>query len=230
MREMIETLRALPGNRLCDRMPEESLAALASLNLPHDHQQFLREANGALACHGYVRLHGFRCPTCADLVWWNDEDTWKFAWRAVAGFLAFGETGWGDQFAYSLENLARGDTAVFSLDSFEMQPEKLASGFSDFMANDFLRQAQRPDSMTSSAITRIGALEWNEHVSYIPSLLLGGTEDVNNVHKLDARASMIINGDIATQAEAAPDHLPQSVVTYLDDKGRARTRVIWDQR
>lgn len=230
MKDVIDRLSTLPGTQICPCAPEEVIARLQSARLPAEHLQFLAHSNGASAAHGYVRLFGSDCAQCVDLQWWNDVETWKFAWPPpVQGYLAFGETGWGDQFAYSLEGLSRGDSTVYVLDAFEMQPGRLAAGFSDFVTGEFLRQAEEPyDSMTRGALARIGPLGWNEHVTYMPSLLLGGEEDLDHVVKLKARASMIISGDIATQAAAAPDSPPTSVVTYEDHQGRLRTRIVWE--
>jgi hypothetical protein len=117
---------------------------------------------------------------------------------------------------------------VFSLDAFEMQPEQVAESFSEFLDVEFLRQAASSyDSMTRAAKERLGPLGWNEHVTYVPSLLLGGAERIENVMKINARASMIINGDIATQSAAMPERSPASVDNYEDDYGRLRSRIIW---
>jgi hypothetical protein len=232
MTPVLERLKKLAGTRLCDGAVPVSLdfrLAGSSVRLPEDHVQLLQSANGASGYYGYFRLFGIGCPRCIDLVWWNDHETWKFAWpRQISRYLAFGETGWGDQYAYDIDALLRGDSTVFLLDAFEMSPEQIASNFSDFLSNEFARQADEPyDSITKVAASRIGPLHWNEHVTYIPSLLLGGEERIENVHRIDARASMIINGDIATQAAAEPDRLPASVQTFQDDLGRLRTRVVW---
>jgi hypothetical protein len=197
--------------------------------LPQDHIELLRMANGIAAYYGYFRLFGVDCVDCINLTWWNENETWKFAWpQHVRRYLSFGETAWGDQFAYDTEALARGDATVFLLDGFEMEAEPIAESFAGFLTAEFLRQAENPyDSMTRAAKERVGPLEWNEHVTYIPSLLLGGDERIENVTKMNARASMIVNGDIATQRAAAPERSPSFVENYEDDFGRLRTRVVW---
>lgn len=231
MRSFVDTLRTLPGAHVCEAASGDALATLHALALPAGHLDLLTLANGASAFHGYFRLFGSGCAGCVDVTWWNDVETWKFAWpEPVSRYLAFGETGWGDQFAYDRELLTAGDTTVYLLDSFEMQPEVLAAQFSEFMTNEFMRQAREPyDSMTRGAMARIGPLGWNEHVTYVPSLLLGGDEDLDHLQKLDARSSMIINGDIATQSQAFPDKFPTSVVPFADDRGRPRMRIVWDE-
>ncbi|HJQ41171.1 MAG TPA: SMI1/KNR4 family protein [Thermoanaerobaculia bacterium] len=224
-------MRRLDGVGLCPELTTSSneLFASSSVRLPGDHIEFLKLANGALSCQGYVRLFGVACSGCTDLRAWNARDTWKFAWpQHVMRYLAFGETAWGDQYAYDVSALLHEDTSVFALDAFEMQPERIAATFSDFLRNEFLRQAAEPyDSMTERVLKRIGSLSWNEHVTYVPSLLLGGEERIENVQKINARAGMIINGDIATQSAEEPDRSPAAIETYTDDAGRTRVRLRW---
>ena len=82
--------------------------------------------------------------------------------------------------------------------------------------------------MTILARQKFGVLEAACHLVYIPSLLLGGSEDINNVVKLDARAAMICNGDVATGLEAAPEEKTlKEVQTYEDDLHRSRLRLVW---
>lgn len=230
MNGFAQDLRTLPGVTACAAtLPNSTPNGELDVSLPADHLAFLEAANGVAAYWGYFRLFGIGCGTCVDLFWWNSPDTWRFAWpNEVSGYLAFGETGWGDQFAYSIERLRRGDETVFWLDSVEMHPEELASGFTAFMTEEFIRQARNPyDSVTRLVAENIGPLQWSEHVTHVPSLLLGGDDDAEHVQKLNARASMIINGDIATQSATAPDRLPAAMQTYTDPKGRLRTKLIW---
>ena len=231
MRDVVERLQRLDGVSFCAGMTRsaDELFASGSVRLPDDHVRFLELANGALVSYGYFRLFGIACSGCTDLRWWNEPETWKFAWpQQVRRYLAFGETVWGDQYAYDVSGLLHGDTSVFVLDAFEMQPERIAGTFSEFLTSEFLRHAAEPyDSMTLRAMQRIGPLAWNEHITYVPSLLLGGEERIENVQKILARTSMIINGDIATQAAEEPDRLPARVETYADDAGRTRLRIQW---
>ncbi len=199
------------------------------MSLPEDHEDVLRIASGISACHGYFRLFGLGCSNCTDLVSWNDMQTWKFAWPGdLEAYLSFGETGWGDQYCYRLDELSMGDASVFLLDAFEMQAERIASGFSEFMHREFIRQAEEPyDSMTRQALAGIGPLSWSEHVTFIPPLLFGIEEDIGHVHKTDARAAMTVNGDIAREMREESGRVPESLQTYEDEKGRIRVHVRW---
>jgi hypothetical protein len=140
----------------------------------------------------------------------------------------FGETAWGDQYAYAVEELARGDQSVFVLDAFEMQPAKIASSFSEFFNEEFLRCAHDPyDSMLRGSILKFGSLGWEDQIAYIPSLLLGGPEAIANTHVLNARANMIINGDIATQIAARDGGVVREIENYMDEAGCLRIRIVW---
>lgn len=197
--------------------------------LPQEHLQLLHDSNGFMALGGYLRLFGIGCGRCTDLSTWNDPQTWKFAWpSALSEFLCFGETGWGDQYAYRRSDLRVGDASVYVLDACEMQPEKIAPNFQTFFETEYRRQADAAyDSMTRAARKRIGSLRWDEHVVYVPSLLLGGEEKIENVMKMTARTSMIINGDLLTQLQSDPERDVDKLVSYEDEFGRSRMRVVW---
>ncbi len=110
-----------------------------------------------------------------------------------------------------------------------MTPRIWAGSFSEFLEKEFLRSAKMPyDNMTILARQKFGVIETSYHLVYIPSLLLGGTEDINNAVKLDAHAAMICNGDIAVELEAAPgEKTLKEVQTYEDDLHRSRLRLVW---
>jgi hypothetical protein len=110
-----------------------------------------------------------------------------------------------------------------------MTPRIWAPSFSEFLEKEFLRSAKVPyDAMTRQARQKFGAIETDCHLVYIPSLLLGGAEDINNIQKLNARAAMICNGDVAMQLDAAPaDKTLKEVQTYEDDLHRSRLRLVW---
>jgi len=47
----------------------------------------------------------------------------------------------------------------------------------------------------------LGPLGATSNLVYVPSLFLGGTEDMSNEQRMAARVAMICNGDIATIAD-----------------------------
>jgi hypothetical protein len=57
---------------------------------------------------------------------------------------------------------------------------------------------------------------------------LGGAEDIDNVQKMNARAAMICNGDIATQLDAGPpEGAIKALEPYEDEFQRPRIRLFW---
>ncbi len=199
--------------------------------LPSEHRAALQESNGIEVYAGYVRLFGVRTTESIDAIAWNQADCWKFAWGdRCAGYWCFGETAWGDQYAYALESLRIDEAAkVYFLDALSMTPQIVASSFTEFLEKEFLRSAKNPyDAMIKQARQKLGPLEATSHMVYIPSVLLGGVEDINNVQKMNARSAMICNGDIATQLDAGPtERAVKGVQPYEDESHRMRLRLVW---
>jgi hypothetical protein len=82
--------------------------------------------------------------------------------------------------------------------------------------------------MISLAKEEFGKLDLASHLVYVPSVLLGGTETVDNIEKMDTRAAMICNGDIAVQLDNGPPN--GSVIRvepYEDTEHRTRLKLIW---
>lgn len=202
-----------------------SRLATEGIRLPPAHEALLLESDGLSAFGGYFRIFGVE-----HLCLWNARDTWKFAWPdEVSKFVCFGETGWGDQYAYSVdEDGAHGGTVYF-LDALAMQPELLSQSFEDFLTSEFLRNALNPyDEMVVGARKRLGDLAEGEHIQYVPSPLISGEESLERVTKLPATAAMIINGDLARQLRDEKQTSPiKRVSTYEDEKGRTRIRIEW---
>jgi hypothetical protein len=202
------------------------------LIFPPEHKELLRLSNGVETYAGYVRLFGVHTTEEIDSVRWNDHGFWKFAWEdRCSAYWCFGETAWGDQYAYSLESLqAGGDAAVVFMDALSMTPEVVAPSFVEFLLDEFVRSATDPyDAMIKLAREKFGTLEATDHLVYVPSVLLGGTEDIANVQKMNARSAMICNGDIAMQLDAAPaGGTIKAVQPYEDEMHRTRLRVVWE--
>jgi hypothetical protein len=201
------------------------------LTLPPEHKELLQLSNGIEAYAGHVRLFGLYTTEAIDAVQWNGPDFWKFAWGGRCSFYwCFAETAWGDQYAYQVESLRTGrDAAVFFMDAMSMTPEVVASSFAEFLQKEFLRSAKDPyDAMIPLARQKFGPLEVAAHLVYVPSVLLGGTEDIGNVQKMNARSAMICNGDIAVQLDAGPpDGTVKAVQPYEDEMQRMRLRLVW---
>jgi hypothetical protein len=227
----LQRLEGIRFHRGADASLVAQLESVHGIVLPGDHKDALKLSNGVEAYRGYFRLFGAYTSETIDSVVWNQAETWKFALGTrCSDFWCFGETAWGDQYAYSLESLREGgDTRVYFLESSSMTPRIWAPSFAEFFDKEFVRSAKLPyDSMTRQAYQKLGMIETNCHLVYTPSLLLGGTEDINNVQKLNARSAMICNGDVATELDAAPDEkILKEVQPYEDDLHRSRLRLVW---
>jgi hypothetical protein len=233
--DLIQQLRSLNGVAFHNGVNDALLTKFRSehgLTLPVEHQDLLRWSNGVEADDGYIRLFGVYTTDAIDAIVWNNYDFWKFAWGDKCSlFWCLGETAWGDQYAYRVESLWEdGPTPVFFLEALSMTPELVASCFGEFLQNEFLRSAKG----TYGAMTHLGhqqkfgTLETASHLVYVPSILLCGPEDVANVEKVNARAAMVCNGDIATQLDTGPpDGRVKSVQAYEDEMKRTRLRLVW---
>jgi hypothetical protein len=203
----------------------------SKLLLPREHKELLRSSNGLEACAGYVRLFGLHTTKGIDSVRWNQHDYWKFAWGdRCSAYWCFGETAWGDQFSYTVESLQAGENAVvFLIDAYSMTPQVLASCFAEFFRNVFVASAKGlQDASTILARKKFGPLNACDHVVYNPSILLGATEEIDNVRKMNARSAMICNGDIAMHLDArSAGGVIKSVEPYEDELHRTRLRLVW---
>lgn len=226
-------LASLSGIRLHPGASPELLDGFESvlgIRFPIDHRVALYESNGAYAYGGYLRLFGVGPDAKLDAMMWNDPKCWKFAWESrCSDYFCFGETAWGDQYAYSIPALMSGESQVYFLDCLSMTPTPIASTFAEFLENEFIRSANEPyDGMIKKAREELGDLEIGEHLIYVPSPLLGGTEEISNVRKMDARSAMICNGDIASQLDAGPiNGNVKAIVPYEDVEGRMRLELTW---
>lgn len=199
--------------------------------LPDEHVEFLAKCDGIEIYDGYFRLFGISSSATMNLVSWNSSELWKFAWPQLADdFFFFGETAFGDQYAYSKKSSTRsGDREVYFLDAYAMTPEVIAPSFIDFMGGEYLRNASSPyDDMIIKARKRLGVLPLEKHVTYVPSPLITGVEDNGALEIIDAVASMVINGDLHRQLVLGPSGQQiKELRSYIDDLGRGRLAVVW---
>lgn len=201
------------------------------VHLPRSHDEVLLQSNGIEVYGGYYRLFGVGCTDSIDMVEWNNPATWKFAWEErLRDYWCFAESAWGDQYAYRLDELDLDrEPRVYQLEGVTMKAEPLSPDFERFLSDEFMRCATEPyDEMVRAVRVRLGDLAVTEHIAYVPSLLLAGEERLENVVRMDAVASMVANGDLATQlAHEREDRAVRALETYEDTQGRARLRVVW---
>jgi hypothetical protein len=234
MTAMISAIRELEGVASHAGAEDRALhqfAASHGLSLPSHHKEILTWSNGIEAYAGYFRLFGVNSKESVDSVLRNQYDNWKFAWQdRCAAYWCFGETAWGDQYAYSNDSLhEQGESPVYFLDAMSMTPQVICASFSEFFERDFIRAARDPyDEMIRLAKRKFGPLDVAQHLIYMPSLLLGGKELIDNVQTMNARTAMICSGDLAIQLDDGPsDGSVKSVNTYQDAQGRMRLQLEW---
>jgi len=178
-----------------DMFTPEALA----VSLPLEHMRLLSRSNGVEAYGGYFRVFGLGPRAGIDMLAWNEPSLWKQAWEGRAdGWLCFAETGWGDQFAYRVDDP---QGPVFRLEAFSMDAEVIAAGFVEFMRTVFLPDAERPrDELTVATRERWGRLPLAEHVTFLRGAQ-PGEPDVADVTRMPAVAAMLMN---AQSQGAAP--------------------------
>jgi hypothetical protein len=162
--------------------------AMLEVVLPAEHVHLLGRSNGVEGYGGYFRLFSLGGDAAIELRRWNDPGLWRHAWAgAVEGFLCFGETGWGDQYAYREEEP---HGPVYRLEAFSMEAERVAPGFGDFMRSVFLPNAERPrDELTILARERVGRLPLADHVTFMRGIP-AGEPDIADVIRMPAVAAM----------------------------------------
>ena len=103
-------LSALARGGLVEQRPPADMLSPASLLsergavLPLDHARLLSLTNGLTVYGGYFRLFGIGPGATRDMRRWNAWTCWRHAWSEdgrADGWWFFGETAWGDQYAYA---------------------------------------------------------------------------------------------------------------------------------
>ena len=187
---LLDELSHLKGVSFHPGMDASAVAKLErdhGILLPNEHRAALQKSNGIEAYAGYIRLFGVGTTHSIDAIAWNHPDYWKFAWGdKCSGHWCFGETAWGDQYAYSLASMRNSaDAKIYFLDALSMTPQVVAACFTEFLEKEFVRSAKAPyDAMTRQARQKLGRLEITSHLVYVPSILLGGAEDIKHVQKI----------------------------------------------
>lgn len=230
--DLVEKLMCSPGVQSRPQAPESSLLMHVP-KLPSVHALLLSQSNG-LSCYGnYFRLFGVTAGDVGqpmDLDRWNSAEMWKFAWPvSLAEYLCFGETAWGDQYAYRIDELGRADPPVYFMEAITLQPEPLAESFEEFISEELLRNCEEPyDDMLVAARRKVGDLADEDHIAYVPSPLIAGDESIDHVVKMNAIAAMIANGDLAAQLTGENQSRQiAGLQPYTDPQGRPRLKVIW---
>jgi hypothetical protein len=196
--------------------------------LPECHLGVLGSLNGFSVNQGASRMFGVGRDDHLDLVGWNRDETWRFAWGdKLDPYLCFGTSVWGDQYAYRYGEDGGLEPTVYFLEATLMHAETIAESFEEFAENELLRIARQPyDPITVEALSKFGPVDSAELLAFAPSLALGGLELVENVVGLPAEELMIAAGDIATALRRSrPGTWPTAISPWVDSHGRNRIRV-----
>lgn len=206
------------------QIPSQADASISQL-LPEAHSKLVVGTSGLSVFHGAYRLFGdSTSSTGSGLAEWNEPENWRFAWGdRLDGFVLFGESAWGDQYAYRQQGNVL-EPVVYLLEAVTMEAEPLAASFDQFLEEEFLPNAVEPyDVMTVGAVDRFGPIGFDQHWTYAPSLALGGPEALDNVVVLPAAIAMRFAGDL--YSDLREDQDPSSVTTWIDDRMRQRLRL-----
>lgn len=173
-REVLEAVAAVAENVGPAASPDPS-QQLSLSRLPVAHQRLLSRVNGFTVYSGAYRMFGVHDRPPLSLAWWNSSGTWRFAWADRAeGYLFFGGTAWGDQYAYRTTASGTVEPAIYFLEASLLKPEIIAQSFEEFAGSELLRNARRPyDELTLQAVARLGPIPPELNWAFAPSITLG---------------------------------------------------------
>jgi hypothetical protein len=200
--------------------------------LPPLHRELLQAINGFTVQGGALRVFGVGRGDVLDLDWWNDEETWRFAWDdRVDRYVFFAESAWGDQYAYRRGDDGTLEPTVHFLEGTLLRAEVLAASFDEFAENELLRiAAEHYDPLTIDTLARHGPIAPTQHWTFVPSIALGGEESLDNIVRLRGQDAMTMAGDLASALQSSPPgSWPTKVEPWVDDHGRQRLGVEFDR-
>ncbi len=208
-------------------------AANLYATLPATHRALLAASDGLAILFGSYRLFGFADGALPDLVTWNAESTWRFAWGGRADeYLFFGASVLGDPYAYRLADLAhRPEPPTVELSAVTLDPVAEHLNFPAFFAATF---CEEPETVHHARIRRereaAGSFPLDRFLAYAPSpLLVGGRADIQPLVSLPAAQAMILYGDVAIQVGERGDlDGLRGLSPFTDEEGRQRVRLEWE--
>ena len=94
--EPIKTLNDVRFHAGADMPVLNKVEECYGIAFPEDHLQALNESNGVEAYGGYIRLFGVETDDSINVLRWNSNEYWKFAWDdRCSKYLCFAETDLG---------------------------------------------------------------------------------------------------------------------------------------
>jgi hypothetical protein len=198
--------------------------------LPVHHQTILAATNGFEAFGGHYRMFGVGPASARDISGWNHFANWKFAWPTpLADFLCFGESSFGDQYAYRTTELTSGSITpkVYCFDGLEAHVQTTFSDFDDFLDGEVQTWVSGPkDDLILLAREKLGDVEPGEQLNFAPPLWLAPRASERLV-RLGARVNMVLNGDLFSQLAGAGERRVESLQPWTDKEGRPRMKVLF---
>jgi hypothetical protein len=194
--------------------------------LPPPYRELLQATDGLSLLDGHLRLLG-----AADLIRWNDLQTWKHAWHhPPVDFICFGGTSIGDQWVWRLTDLAQGaDAAVAVLDGFELTETPLASTTTLFLSDVLpLLATTQVDDLVALAHQRFGPLARSALLIAAPPAQFGVQGLVDRMAAMSDTNVMTALGDVARQLQVMPDRPVKRFDTVTDERGRLRLRLVFE--
>lgn len=186
---------------------------------------------GATFFDGYLKFYGFDDGAGLDVMIWNSEEDWKFAWPASGrDFWCFAGTAWGDQFAIDRTSPVSDRSPVYHLDAETLEPRPCAASVQDFLQQvsggaGFLQG----DDVFPAWVERQGPLDMRSGLIPVPPRCFRREVDIDRIFVTSYRSVMTMNGDLHTQTAAVP---PGTVVskldTYTDGNGRSRLKLAFE--
>lgn len=201
-----------------------------ALGLPASHRAVLARWGGLVTNDGLARLRGSeRVHGMDSIEEWNLEPTWKFAWpreRCLAEYLCFGETAFGDQYAYRVDEMTREHAPVYMLGAETMESRQIADDFDDFVEGYLLIDHEDPGEWVTAAMNKFGTVDPSMQVALIPPPIVQDTENPEYV-LMPARTHLIALGDLYTQIvfRNKANRSVSGLEQYTDAAGRPRIRV-----
>lgn len=204
------------------------LAELKKLNFSEEHIELLSISNGLEFYGGYYRLFGLNKEKI-NLFSWNTDYLWKDVWgENISGYYFFGMSAIGDLFAYKIDGDVVSSCEVYYLDGITMDVIDIYDSFENFFMGEFVnRYSGVMEPILVSARNKFGDLDINTSLIYSPSLFLQNEPSVDNLMKMPTLDVMTINGDLCKQLIDTEEPV-SALKNYIDDLGRARVKVIFD--
>lgn len=173
-------------------------------------------SEGLIALDGFFRIYpAWMLPS------WNAFEEWRFAWGDLAvGWEFVGGTAFGDQFARRAS-----EQGVCVLDAYTLSIARHYDGIDELLRVEPALFLDENEGLIEAIVRRLGAPAQEEHVAFAPPPRITGDMLEERAMKLPRALSMILNGDVATQAERLVGRAVDRVETWIDADGRARLRL-----